>query len=76
VSTAGSSPAGLGDNADILQAFEHELDGSWRCISPVSIKTEEGVVHVEPGQSFTVGQKLAGLDIADYLGTLGASFGS
>jgi hypothetical protein len=64
------------DNAEILRAFEHGLDGSWRCVSSVTITTPSGVVRAEPGQSFVFGQRVAGLDVAEYLEMLGASFGS
>lgn len=64
------------DNVEILEAFEHGADGSWTCRVPATILTPEGELAISPGQTFTFGERHGGLDIAEYLEQLGASFGS
>ncbi|WP_375461701.1 hypothetical protein [uncultured Enterovirga sp.] len=64
------------DNIHILQAFERQPDGSWRCIEAVSIVTPDGTLSVEPGMTFTFGKMFEHLDVAEYLEQLGAQFGS
>ncbi len=64
------------DNLDILRAFERQPDGSWLCVAPATIVTQDGTVTVEPGSVFAYGKVVGHLDIAEYLEQLGASFGS
>lgn len=66
----------IADPATILRSFEHESDGSWRCVAEVTLETPEGPVAVEPGMRLSYGQDVGGLDVAEYLEQLGAQFGS
>ena len=64
------------DNVHILQAFEHQQDGSWRCIEAVTIETADATLSIEPGMTFVFGRRFGHLDVAEYLEQLGAQFGS
>ena len=64
------------NNIHILNAFEHQADGSWRCLEPVTIETPEATLSIEPGMIFVFGHKVRHLDVAEYLEQLGVQFGS
>lgn len=64
------------DNTEILRAFRREPDGAWTCITATAITTLEGNLTVEPGMTFTYGERHGGLDVAEYLEQLGVQFGS
>ena len=61
---------------DILNFFEHRNDGSWICVKPVRLTTQRAAVDIREGKRFDYGEKVAGLDLAEYLERLGAQFGS
>jgi hypothetical protein len=61
---------------DILNFFEHRTDGSWVCTKPVRLTTSRAEVDIRQGKRFGYGDKVAGVDLAEYLERLGAQFGS
>lgn len=64
------------DSAAILAAFERRADGTWLCREPAVILAPDGALRIEPGRVFAFGERLGGLDVAEFLEQLGAQFGS
>lgn len=61
---------------EILTCFEHRPDGAWECVRDLRLTTPRASVDIRRGARFAYGTRVAGLDLADYLGRLGAQFGS
>ena len=64
------------DSFEIMQRFERQPDGAWKCLAPVTIETAGGPVAVEAGQIFRYGEKVGDVDLAELLERLGAQHGS
>lgn len=64
------------DASDILDRFDHLDDGRWVCREAVTIETAAGPVSVVPGMTFTYGEPLGDVDLAELLERLGAQRGS
>ena len=61
---------------EILGFFEHRRDGSWVCVRPFRLSTTRAQVDIRQGMRFGYGQRVGGVDLAEYLEQLGCQFGS
>jgi len=55
---------------DPLKAFRRNPDGSWSCITPVTLKHPAGPIEVAPGTTFIEGRNFMGIDPAEWLGAM------
>lgn len=60
---------------EILNFFEHRRDG-WICTQPFTLTTRVGSVDIRRGMRFDYGERVGGVDLAEYLERLGSQFGS
>jgi hypothetical protein len=52
---------------DVRGAFSRNQDGSWVCISPVTIEHPQGRMQVSPGTMVKPGERFMGIDLAAWL---------
>ena len=52
---------------ELSSAFRRNSDGSWTCISEVTIEGPKCEIHVAPGSTFSRGTYIEGLDIAAWI---------
>ena len=53
--------------AQVLKAFQHDGNGSWTCIAPITIDHPVGRIQVAPGATFNRGTVFMGVDLAAWL---------
>ena len=53
--------------ADVQHAFSRNADGSWVCITPVTIEHPKGRMQVSPGTMVKPGEPFMGIDLAAWL---------
>ena len=52
---------------DVRQAFFRNPDGSWVCITPVTIEHPHGRIQVSAGTTVKRGEAFMGIDLAAWL---------
>jgi hypothetical protein len=53
--------------AAVREAFSRNEDGSWVCITPITIEHPQGRMQVSPGTMVTPGVPFMGIDLASWL---------
>ena len=51
----------------VRDAFSRNADGSWVCITPVTIEHPHGRMQVSPGTTVKPGEAFMGIDLAAWL---------
>ena len=59
--------------SDVRGAFARNADGSWVCITPVTIEHPQGRMQVSPGTTVKPGEAFMGIDLAAWLEQQAAS---
>jgi len=49
---------------EFVNHFVRDVDGSWTCVSPATLRFEFGVMEARPGDRFMPGDIVKGTDIA------------
>ena len=52
---------------DVRQAFSRNADGSWLCVTPVTIEHPQGRMQVSAGTTVKRGEVFMGIDLAAWL---------
>ena len=52
---------------DVIDAFQRNADGSWTCITPVSLSGPHGLIQIAPGNRFSRGTFVMGVELARLL---------
>ena len=58
--------------AEFVSRFQREPTGSWTCIDTIRIEGPNGPLFIRPGQSFSPGMLLFGIDLARELDRMAA----
>jgi hypothetical protein len=53
--------------SDVRDAFSRNPDGSWVCITPITIDHPQGRMQVSPGTTVKPGEAFMGIDLAAWL---------
>jgi hypothetical protein len=52
---------------NLPDAFRHNPDGSWSCVTPVTLEHPKGRIQITAGSTFFRGRSYMGIDVAEWL---------